>query len=81
MDARLRPYPVANELLMNMEALTKAQVIEARAWIRDCSWLDQAEDLEDLTDKEVRRGIDRHYDGGWTQFLANCQFNNLTSDI
>ena len=51
MDARLRPYPVANELLVNMEALTKAQVIEVRAWIRDCSWLDQAEDLEDLTDK------------------------------
>jgi hypothetical protein len=34
-----------------------------------------------LTDEEVRRGIDRNYDGGWTQFLANCQFDNSTSDI
>jgi hypothetical protein len=66
---------------MNMQEVTKAQIIEAKAWIRDCSWLDKAEDLEDLTDEEVRRGIDRHYDGGWTQFLVNCQFNNLTLDI
>jgi hypothetical protein len=51
--------------------VTKTQIIEAQAWIRDCSWLDEAEDLEDLTDEEVRRGIDRHYEGGWIQFLAN----------
>jgi hypothetical protein len=45
--------------LMNMEAMTQAQRNEAQSWIRDCSWLDEAEDLEDLTDEEVRRGIDR----------------------
>ena len=66
---------------MNMQEMTKAQIIEAQAWIRDCSWLDRAEDLEDLTDEEVRRGIDRHYDGGWIQFLANCQFDKPTLDI
>jgi hypothetical protein len=66
---------------MNMEAVTQAQINEARTWIHDCSWLDEAEDLEDLTDEAVRRGIDRNYEGGWTQFLVNCQFNNLTSDI
>jgi hypothetical protein len=60
---------------MNMQEVTKAQINEARSWIRDCSWLDKAEDLKDLTDEEVRRGIDRHYDGGWTQFIANCQLN------
>jgi hypothetical protein len=57
---------------MNMKAVTQAQRNEAQEWIRDCSWLDEAEDLEDLTDKEVRRGIDQHYEGGWTQFLVNC---------
>ena len=66
---------------MNMQEVTEAQINEARTWIRDCSWLDEAEDLEGLTDKEVTRGIDRHYEGGWTQFLANCQFNNPTLDI
>jgi hypothetical protein len=59
---------------MNMQEVTKAQIIEAQAWIRDCSWRDEAEDLEDLTDEEVMQGIDRHYEGGWTQFIANCQF-------
>lgn len=44
---------------MNIQEVTKAQIIEAQAWIRDCSWLDEAEDLEDLTYEEVRRGIDR----------------------
>jgi hypothetical protein len=44
---------------MKMQEVTKAQRIEAQAWIRDCSWLDEASDLEDLTDEEVRRGIDR----------------------
>jgi hypothetical protein len=41
-----------------MPEVTKAQIDEARIWIRDCSWLDEAADLEDLTDEEVRRGID-----------------------
>jgi hypothetical protein len=75
MDTRFHPHLVTNKLLMNMEAVTQAQINEARSWIRDCSWLDEAEDLEDLTDEEVRQGIDRHYDGGWTQFIANCQLN------
>lgn len=57
------------------EEVTKAQISEARLWIRDCNWLDEDEDLEDLTDAEVRRGIERHYDGGWIQFLAHCQFS------
>jgi hypothetical protein len=61
---------------MNMKEVTKAQMNEAQAWIRDCSWLEEAEDLEDLTDEEVRRGIDRHYEGGWIQFIANCQFTS-----
>jgi hypothetical protein len=66
---------------MNMQEVIKARINEAQAWIRDCNWLDEAEDLEDLTDEEVMQGIDRHYEGGWIQFLANCQFDNPTSDI
>ena len=44
---------------MNMEAVTQTQINEAQSWIGDCSWLDEAEDLEDLTNEEVRQGIDR----------------------
>lgn len=37
----------------------------ARAWICDCF-----EDAPaDLTDLEVVRAIDRHYEGGWERFV------------
>jgi hypothetical protein len=54
-----------------MKELIKNQIIEARMWISDCSWCDELEDLENLTDDEVMRGIERHYDGGWIQFLED----------
>ena len=31
-------------------------------WINDCSWLDEPEDLEDLTDERLIQGIERHYE-------------------
>jgi hypothetical protein len=62
---------------MDMEAVTQIQRNEAQAWIRDCSWLDEAEDLEDLTDEEVRRGIDRLV-RRWLDSISS-QFNLTTS--
>jgi hypothetical protein len=56
-----------------MEELIKQQIIEGRIWIGDCSWRDEPEDLEDLTDDEVIRGINWHYDGGWIQFVEDCR--------
>jgi hypothetical protein len=45
------------------------QLIEARRWIATCRWRDDLKFcLEDLTDDEVIKGIDRHYCGGWKQF-------------
>jgi hypothetical protein len=56
-----------------MEELIKQQIIEGRIWIGDCSWRDEPEYLEDLTDDEVIRGINRHYNGGWIQFVEDCR--------
>lgn len=55
-----------------MKELIKNQIIEARMWINDCHWCDEPGDLENLTEDELIRGIDRHYDGGWIQFTKNC---------
>jgi hypothetical protein len=55
------------------ELIEQQLIIEARSWIRDCSWRDRLEELENLTDEEVIRGINRHYDGGWIQFIENCR--------
>ena len=39
---------------------------EARGWIADC--FDDV-DVAELTDAEVRAGIQRHYEGGWAAFV------------
>ena len=44
---------------------------QARAWIADCTWADQP-DVDSLTDEQVKRGIERHYDGGWAGFIADA---------
>ena len=43
---------------------------EARAWIADCTWADEV-DVASLTDDQVKRGVQRHYDGGWAGFIAD----------
>lgn len=51
----------------------------ARDWISDCLWgeMDE-EDVIDLTNEQVRRGVERHYHGGWTSFLEDA---GLTLDL
>jgi hypothetical protein len=56
---------------------TKHQIVEARLWISDCTWRDELEDLENLTDDEVILGIDRHYEGGWIQFVQTIDLCEL----
>jgi hypothetical protein len=52
--------------------MTHAELIaEAREWVADCMWVEDPEDLDDLTDDEIQRGVNRHYDGGWRQFVSN----------
>lgn len=48
--------------------LTSQQLTEARDWIADCTWTD---DVSQLTDSQVTRGIARHYSGGIAQFIAD----------
>ena len=50
-----------------MEDLIK----EARAWLADLEWADEP-DFDAMTDEQVRRGVNRHYDGGWAGFAADA---------
>lgn len=52
--------------------LNSEQLAAARAWVADCVWMEDADELAELTDREVCRGIDRHYAGGIAQFIADC---------
>lgn len=40
---------------------------EARSWIADCF---EDVDVAELSDAEVRSGVQRHYEGGWAAFVA-----------
>lgn len=45
---------------------------EARGWIADNAWEDIGpDDVGDLTDAQVRAGIEAHYAGGWVQFARD----------
>lgn len=51
------------------QKLTKEELAAAREWIADCCWPDlEPEDVEELTDDEVERGIRRHFEGGLDEF-------------
>jgi hypothetical protein len=54
------------------------QVAEARLWIRECRWQDEPEALAELTDAEVIRGIDQHYQGGWSRFCRDIEGYYIT---
>jgi hypothetical protein len=45
-------------------------IAEARAQLAECEWGD-APDVGSLTAEEVRFGVERHYEGGWQQFLRD----------
>lgn len=54
---------------------TPAQVAEARGWVADCMWREEPEDLDELTDAQVVRGVDRHFDGGMTELVRNASLD------
>ena len=46
-------------------------ISEARAWLADLEWADEP-DFAAMTDEQIRRGVQRHYDGGWAGFVADA---------
>lgn len=47
---------------------TAAELAAMRAWVADCEWADET---EDLSDAEIARGIEHHYGGGLAAFRAD----------
>jgi len=44
---------------------------EARAWVNECQWVEEEEELEELTDHEILLGVKKHYEGGLIQFIRD----------
>ena len=53
-----------------MSSARSAIATEALAWLTDCMWADMdPEDFDDLTPSQIMRGVERHYEGGWSAFV------------
>jgi hypothetical protein len=50
--------------------LTKEELKLAREWVLDCQWRDieSEDDLNELSDAQIERGIKKHFSGGITEF-------------
>ncbi len=60
-----------------MKLLTMASestVVAMRDWVKDCIWgdVEDASDVDLLSDSQIVRGVGRHYDGGVKQFVNDC---------
>jgi hypothetical protein len=45
---------------------------QARVWVSECVWGDlEPEDTASLSDAQIHTGINRHYAGGWAQFVKD----------
>jgi hypothetical protein len=49
---------------------------DARNWVADCTWNEDPDDLEDLSDDQIRKGVNRHYVGGWDQFVEDGNYTH-----
>ena len=63
------------EELKESLGITPKHIEEARDWIKDCmgGWrdLESEDDVDDLTDNEILRGVQKHYNGGLAQFIKD----------
>ena len=58
---------------MHHPTLPETTIEEAKNWMRDFILRDDEDkdQIDDLDDLAIIRGIDRYYDGGWLQFVRN----------
>jgi len=63
------PHDKYAELL---QRLRPEDIEQGREWISDCQWSNlDPDDIKDLSNIEIVRGVARHYEGGWDSFLAD----------
>jgi len=51
------------------ESTTPELIAEARGWLLDCFPYDEDE-IEDCSDREIVRAVNRYREGGWADFVA-----------
>lgn len=59
---------------------SKEELLKARDWIFECDWpdIEDADDVRQLTDEQVARGIKRHY--GISEFIKDSDTWDVCGD-
>lgn len=58
--------------------LTKKQLKIGRDWIKDCIWSDlEQNEIDELSDFQIEKGIQRNYAGGLTSFIETCEDSQI----
>lgn len=54
--------------------LSQEELTLARDWIKECIWREDftEEEVDELSDEEVEKGIARHFSGGIEEFKRTC---------
>lgn len=72
-DEHRHPYTDASLTADRAPDPVTARLVEqARDLVAECTWKEDPADPADLTDDEVREGVDRHYGGGRAQFTRDA---------
>ncbi len=50
-------------------SITATQFGQAREWVLNCAWCETEEELEELSDLQIVRGVEKHFCDGWQGFL------------
>lgn len=72
------PNSIARFAVENPELLK-----QMRDWVKDCQWGDvyDESDVDELSDIEILKGVDQHYDGGIKQFIQDGQPNQTSEGV
>lgn len=59
-----------------MFQLSDKELIAAKEWIGECQWAENYEDdeIEELSQAAIEKGINKHYAGGLIQFKKDCEY-------
>lgn len=68
---------VRHGMVLQVEVFSGEALVAARDWAKDCSWVENEDEIDEMTPEQITRGVQRHYDGGYRQFLVD---SCLTAD-
>jgi hypothetical protein len=61
------------QIMTQLPPYSAADIDAMKDWILDCHWadIDDEDEIHEMSDEQILRGVNRHYVGGVHQFLSD----------